>query len=156
MSTPTTLAEAIQAAWTADTVLSGLVPDSRCYIGKVPPAGNIGDSDPTTPEMPYCRVEIPAGAPGVRTNASIYASQSVIFHVWTDGFDQGDQIGQQIERVFYVPMDWTNGGTTEAKFDPHVTTQQDPPEIVQFETVCKFAMTTWQGRTDIQSSSSGS
>ena len=34
---PATLLEAIQAAWAADAVLSGLVPDVRCYFGKVPP-----------------------------------------------------------------------------------------------------------------------
>ena len=143
-----TLAEAIQAAWAADTALSALVPGSRCYIGKVPPAGNIGDTDPATAEMPYVRVEIPDGKPSGRTNLSIYTSQPVIFHAWTDGFDQGDAIGREIERVFYAPLDWTGGGTIESTFDPHVTTQQDAPEIPQFETVCKFMMSAWQGRTD--------
>ena len=104
MPSPTTLLEAIQAAWTADAALAALVPDSRAYFGKVPPAGSIGDDDPTTPEMPYARIEKPAGETGLRTNASLYLDQTVIVHVWTDSSDAGDQIAAEVAKESGSPF----------------------------------------------------
>jgi hypothetical protein len=154
MAAATTLLEAIQAAWTADGTLAGLVPNCRVFFGKVPPAGNIGDEDPSTPEMPYARVELPEGTPGVRSNACLYADQPIIVHVWTDTGDQGDQIGREVERVLSHNLNWTTGGTLDCRFHPHSTTKLDMPEIEQWETICTFAMKTWQARFDIHSSSS--
>ncbi len=154
MSTPASLLEAIQAAWGADGVLSGLVPESRAYLGKVPPIASESGQPDVEPEMPYVRVEKPeGGSPGMRSNIGWYKDATIIFHVWTDTPEAGDQIGDEIERVFSSNLEWTGGATLDNKFTPHSTAQIDQAEITQWETVCTFTMRTWRPRTDISSSS---
>jgi hypothetical protein len=146
---PSTLLEAIQAAWSADAALSGWIPDSRCYFGKVPPIASVEGQPTPNPEMPYARVEKPMGrGEGTRSNAGWYKDAEITFHVWTDNPEDGDTIGGEVERVFSQLLTWTNGATLDSKFTPHSTTQVDQPEISQWETVCTFTMRTWQARTD--------
>jgi hypothetical protein len=148
MSQPGTLLEAFQAAWTADAVLSGLVSDNRVYFGKVPPAADVSSADPSKIDTPYVRVEKPEGSPQVRSNCALYNEETIIVHLWTDNADDGDQIAQQIERVFSYNLTWNGGAVIDSRFRPHSITQVDQPEISQWETVCQFPMRTWQPRPD--------
>ncbi len=150
MADPATLLEAIQAAWAADAVLSGLVPDVRCYFGKVPPLASEAGPPEVTPETPYVRVEKPQGrGEGTRSNAALYKDATIVFHIWTDTPEAGDQIAAEVERVFSQNATWTGGAVLDAKFTPHSTTQVAQAEISQWETVCTFSMRTWQPRTDV-------
>jgi hypothetical protein len=152
MSEPATLLEAIQAAWTADAVLSDLVPDSRCYFGKVPPMASVEGPPDVEPEMPYVRIEKPGDrSAGRRSSAALYKDVTIGFHVWTDTPEQGDRIAEEIERVFSEDLAWTGGAAIDSKFVPHSTAQVGRPEISQWETVCTFTMRTWQPRTDVGS-----
>jgi len=140
MSTPTTLAQAIHQLWAADNALSALVPPERFCTGRVPPSE----------EMPYCRLELPSGSEIQRSRQTLYEKQRIIFHVWTDTFDEGDSIAPEIRRVFAnQEFDWGSGGVTDCKPDGLPSASQTAlPEIKAWETVVTFAANTWETRQD--------
>ena len=116
MPTATALLEAIQAAWSADAVLSALVPDSRAYFGKVPPLGSEEGQPDVTPEMPYVRIEKPKGrGVGTRSNAALYKDVAVVFHIWTDNPEDGETIADEVERVFSQDLAWTDGAVIDSR-----------------------------------------
>jgi hypothetical protein len=139
MSTPTTLAQAIHQLWAADSVLSGLVPPQRFCTGRVPPSE----------EMPYCRLELPGGSEIQRSRQTLYEKQPMVFHLWTDTFDEGQAIAPQIRRVFaHQEFDWGSGGVTDCRPDgPPATRQTTLAEIKAWETVVTFAAATWETRS---------
>lgn len=139
MTLPATLAEGIHRKWAADVALSALLPVSRFLTGRAP----------EVVEMPYCRLEMPGGSQDVRTNKSLIQSSPIVFHVWTDGFDEGDRIANEIERVFQNCIEYQGGTVLDATFVPHTGTQLNLPEIRAWETICNFTFRTWQARSDI-------
>jgi hypothetical protein len=140
MPSPTTLAQAIHQLWSADSGLSALVPPVRFCTGRVPPSE----------ETPYCRLELPGGSEIQRSRETLYERRRIVFHVWTDTFDEGDAIAPQIRRVFAnQAFDWGSGGVTDCQPDgPPSTRQTALPEIKAWETVVAFAAATWEARLD--------
>ena len=140
MSTPGTFAQAIHQLWAADSALSALVPPERFCTGRVPPSQ----------EMPYCRLELPGGSGIQRSNRTLYEKRPIVFHVWTDTFDQGDAIAPEIRRVLANrEFDWQSGGVTDCRPQgPPSTSQTALPEIKAWETVVTFAANTWETRLD--------
>ena len=145
MSTPTTFAQAIHQLWAADSALSALLPPERFCTGRVPPSE----------EMPYCRLELPGGSEIQRSNKTLYEKRSIVFHVWTDTFDQGEALAPEIRRVFAnQEFDWQSGGATDCRPQgPPSTRQTALPEIKAWETVVTFAANTWETRLDNTSDS---
>jgi len=141
MTYGTTPAQAIHGLWAADPLLCGLISADRFLTGRVP----------SSQETPYCRLELSGGRETQRSNGSLYQKLTIIFHVWTDTFDQGDAIAPQIRRVFASrEFDWGSGGVLDCKTEGWPRTEQTKlPEIKAWETVVTFAANTWDTRLDI-------
>ncbi len=140
MTTPATAAQAIHQLWAADAALSALLPPQRFCTGRVPPSE----------EMPYCRLELPGGSEIQRSRQTLYEKRRMVFHVWTDTFDEGDAIVPQIRRVFAnQAFDWGTGGVTDCRPEgPARTSQTTLPEIKAWETVVSFVAASWEQRMD--------
>jgi hypothetical protein len=137
---PNTLAQAIHQLWAADAVLSALVPPRRFCTGRVPPSE----------AMPYCRLELPGGSEIRRSRQTLYEKQPIVFHLWTDTFDEAEAIAAEIRRVLAnQTFDWATGGVLDCRpaGSPSMT-QTALPEIKAWETVVTFAAATWEMRKD--------
>ena len=69
----TGLESAINILWAASAALVAQVPADRLITGRVPPSE----------QMPYVRLEADGGSETSRTNQSIYATEKVVFHIWS-------------------------------------------------------------------------
>ena len=137
----TSLAQAIHAIWAANTALIAVVPADRSLTGRVPPSE----------EMPYVRVAFSDSGNISRTNKTLYQTQLVTFHAWTDTFDAGDALVPLIQNAFASQMfDWGTGGVTDMRQHGAPSTQQtNDPEIKAWETIVEFLAHTWQSRNDV-------
>ena len=93
-----------------------------------------------------------------RTNASIYAIETIRFHIWSDGIDAGRAIAPLIRNAFAsMAFNWTTGAVLDMKWNgPPPSNQTTDPEIKAWQTTVTFTCSTWQARQDESSSSSGS
>jgi Protein of unknown function (DUF3168) len=134
------LAQTLHQMWSADAELSALIPPERFCTGRVPPSE----------EMPYCRLELPGGSEIQRSRETFYEKRQIVFHVWSDTFDEGAAIAPQIRRVFASQeFDWETGGVTDCRpHGPPAARQTALPEIKAWETVVAFAAATWEQRQD--------
>ncbi len=106
MSTPTTLAQAIHARWSANSPLCALVPAERFCTGRVP----------ASEEMPYVRLEITGGGELLRSRETLYEKRPIVFHVWTDTFDDGDAVAAAVRAAFaHAAFDWGTGGVLDCR-----------------------------------------
>ena len=136
----TGLESAVNAIWAADTALTALVPADRLITGRVPPSE----------KMPYVRLEPETGGNTIRSNASLYQSERVSFHIWSDTFDAGRQIAPLVRAAFAsMAFDWGSGAVLDMRWDgPPATRQTTDPEIKAWETVVTFTAATWHARQD--------
>ncbi len=136
----TGLESAINAIWAANAALTAVVPVDRLITGRVPPSE----------QMPYVRLEPDGGSDEARTNASLYQTEKVRFHVWSDGFDVGRQIHPLIRAAFAsMAFNWTSGAVLDMKCDgPPISRQTSDPEIKAWQTTVSFTLTTWHQRQD--------
>jgi hypothetical protein len=143
----TGLESAINAIWADKAALAALVPADRLITGRVPPSE----------EMPYVRLEPDAGGNTQRTNASLYQTAKIAFHVWSDTFDAGRQVAAAVRDAFAsMAFDWVTGAVLDMRWDgPPASRQTTDPEIKAWETVVIFTAATWLSRDDNSSSSSG-
>ena len=111
-------------------LLAAAVPADRLITGRVPPSE----------QMPYVRLEPAGGSETHRTNASLYATQRVNFHIWTDTFDSGRAIAPLIRNAFASnAFNWGNGAVLDMKSDgPPLSRQTDTPEIKAWQTTLSF------------------
>ncbi len=142
------LESAINAIWADNAALIAQVPADRLITGRVPPSE----------QMPYVRLEPDGGNETDRTNASLYCTERIQFHVWSDGFDVGRDIARLIRSAFAsMAFNWTTGAVLDMKWDgPPVSRQTTDPEIKAWQTTVSFTCTTWQARTDATNSWSSS
>jgi hypothetical protein len=140
MSTPTTFAQAIHARWSANSALCALVPADRFCTGRVP----------ASEEMPYVRLELPAGGDLVRSRETVYEKRPIVFHVWTDTFDAGDAVAAAIRTTFaHAAFDWGTGGALDLRHRGGPAARQIArAEFKAWETVVAFVASTWEQRTD--------
>ena len=136
----TGLESALNAIWAADTALSAAVPVDRLITGRVPPSET----------MPYVRLEPEGGVETERTNASLYSTEKVNFHIWSDGFDVGRAIAPLIRKAFAsMAFNWGSGAVLDMKWDgPPVSRQTADREIKAWQTTVSFTCSTWQQRQD--------
>jgi hypothetical protein len=134
------LADAVHAIWAGNTALCAAVPADRFLTGRVP----------GSEEMPYVRLELREGGTIQRSNATLYQTQKLAFHVWSDKFDEGDGIAPLIVAAFAsMAFDWASGGVTDMRWDgPAAARQTNDPEIKAWETVVMFTVNIWQTRQD--------
>jgi hypothetical protein len=139
------LESAINAIWAANAALSAAVPVDRLITGRVPPSQ----------AMPYTRLEPEGGTDARRTNASLYQTERIHFHIWSDGFDIGRAIAPLIRAAFAnMAFNWGSGAVLDMKWDgPPVSRQTNDPEIKAWHTTVSFTLQTWQQRQDNTSSS---
>jgi hypothetical protein len=140
ISGATGLESAINAIWAANTALAAAVPADRLITGRVPPSE----------QMPYVRLEPDGGTDTARTNASLYQTEKVSFHIWSDAFDVGRTIAPLIQAAFAsMAFNWTTGAVLDMKWDgPPVSRQTTDPEIKAWQTTVTFTCSTWQQRQD--------
>ena len=136
----TGLESAINAIWAANQALNAAVPVDRLIIGRVPPSE----------QMPYVRLEPENGTNITRTNLSLYQTERVHFHIWTDGFDAGRAIAPLIRAAFAsMAFSWGTGASSTCDWDgPPVSRQVTGPEIKAWHTTVTFTASTWQQRQD--------
>jgi hypothetical protein len=136
----TGLESAINTIWAANAALVAAVPADRLITGRVPPSE----------QMPYVRLEPEGGRELSRTNASIYASETILFHIWSDGFDSGRTIAALIRNAFAsMAFNWTSGAVMDMQWGgPAVSRQASEPEIKAWQTTVTFTASTWQQRED--------
>ncbi len=144
----TGLESAINILWAASAALVAQVPADRLITGRVPPSE----------EMPYVRLEADGGSETGRTNQSIYATEKVTFHIWSEGFDTGRAIAPLIRDAFAgMAFDWITGAVLDMKWDgPPVSRQTSDPEIKAWQTTVSFTCSTWQQRQDTPAITSSS
>jgi len=142
----TGLESAINAIWAANAALTAVVPVDRLITGRVPPSE----------QMPYVRLEPEGGEEHCRTNASLYATEKINFHIWSDGFDTGRAAAPLIRTAFAsMAFNWGTGAVLDMKWDgPPVSRQVTDPELKAWQTTVSFTLSTWQQRQDNESSSS--
>ena len=140
MSTPTTLAQAIHARWSANSALCALVPADRFCTGRVP----------ASEEMPYVRLELPPGGELLRSRETVYEKRPIVFHVWTDTFDAGDAAAAAIRAAFaHSAFDWGLGGAMDLRPRGGPAARQIArAEFKAWETIVRFDATTWEQRQD--------
>ena len=131
---------AINAIWAANAALAAAVPADRLITGRVPPSEI----------MPYVRLEPEGGRELSRSNKSIYARETIRFHIWTDGVDAGRAIAPLVRNAFAsMAFNWITGAVLDMKWDgPPASQQTTDPEIKAWRTTVSFTCTTWQQRTD--------
>jgi len=136
----TGLESAINAIWAANAALNAAVPVDRLITGRVPPSE----------AMPYVRLEPEAGTNIVRTNLSLYQTERVHFHIWTDGIDAARAIAPLIRAAFAsMAFDWVTGAVLDMRWDgPPLSRQTTDPEIKAWQTTVTFTASTWQQRQD--------
>ena len=102
---------------------------------------------PSSEQTPYCRLELPGGSE-TNDRGTLYQKLAIVFHVWTDTFDQGDAIAPQIRRVFAnQEFDWGSGGVLDCRTQGWPGTEQtNLPEIKAWETVVTLCGKTWEQR----------
>ncbi len=144
----TGLESAINAIWAANAALVAAVPVDRLITGRVPPSE----------QMPYVRLEPEGGRETSRSNRTLYAADTIRFHIWSDGFDTGRAIAPLIRNAFAsMSFDWTTGGVLDMKWDgPPVSRQTSDPEIKAWQTTVSFTCATWQTRQDTSAITSSS
>ena len=142
----TGLESAINALWAANTALVAAVPPDRLITGRVPPSQ----------QMPYVRLEPEGGSESERTNASLYGTEKVSFHIWSDTFDTGRAIAPLIRNAFASnAFHWGTGAVIDMRWNgPPVSRQTTDPEIKAWQTTITFTCTTWHARQDNTSSGS--
>ena len=109
--------------------------------------------------MPYIRLEPEGGIETGRTNATIYATERVTFHIWSDAIDAAKTTIAPLIRNAFASMafDWGTGGVCDMKWDgPPASRQTTDPEIKAWVTPVSFTAATWQARTDQTNSLSSS
>ena len=84
------LESAINAIWAANQALNAAVPVDRLITGRVPPSE----------QMPYVRLEPETGTNITRSNKSLYQTERIHFHIWTDGIDAARAIAGLIRAAF--------------------------------------------------------
>lgn len=136
----TGLESAINTIWAANAALVAAVPADRLITGRVPPSE----------QMPYVRLEPEGGAENGRTNRTLYASEKITFHIWSDTFDVARSIHPLIRNAFAgLAFDWGTAGVLDMKWDgPPLSRQTSDPEIKAWQTSVSFTCTTWQQRED--------
>ncbi len=136
----TGLESAINAIWAANTALTALVPADRLITGRVPPSE----------QMPYVRLEPEGGSNTTRSNKSLYQTERVLFHVWSDTFDVGRQIAPLIRAAFAsMAFNWGTGAVLDMQWDgPPISRQVTDPELKAWQTTITFTASTWQQRQD--------
>jgi hypothetical protein len=142
------LESAINAIWAANVALIALVPADRLITGRVPPSE----------QMPYVRLEPEGGAETGRSNASLYATEKISFHIWSDTIDAGQAIAPLIRNCFASnAFNWTTGAVLDMKWDgPPASRQTTDPEIKAWQTTVTFTCSTWQQRQDTPAVTSSS
>ena len=106
MPTPTTLAQAIHSHWSFNSALCAVVPAERFCTGRVP----------ASEEMPYVRLEITGGGELLRSRETLYERRPIVFHVWTDTFDDGDAVAGAVRAAFaQAAFDWGTGGVLDCR-----------------------------------------
>ncbi len=142
------LESAINTIWAGNALLAAAVPADRLITGRVPPSE----------QMPYVRLEPAGGTVTQRTNASLYATQRVNFHIWTDTFDSGRAIAPLIRNAFASnSFNWGNGAVLDMKSDgPPLSRQTNTPEIKAWQTTLSFTCATWHERQDTYAKTSSS
>ena len=136
----TGLESALNAIWAANTALTAVVPADRLITGRVPPSE----------QMPYVRLEPEGGSHTTRSNKSLYQTECVNFHVWSDTFDIGRSIARLIRAAFAsMAFDWGTGAVLDMRWDgPPTSRQTNNPEIKAWQTTVTFTASTWQQRQD--------
>jgi hypothetical protein len=136
----TGLESAINSIWAVNTALTALVPTDRLITGRVPPSE----------QMPYVRLEPEGGSNTTRSNKSLYQTERVLFHVWSDTFDVGRQIAPLIRAAFAsMAFNWGTGAVLDMKWDgPPISRQVTDPELKAWQTTITFTASTWQQRQD--------
>jgi hypothetical protein len=144
----TGLESALNALWAANAALAAAVPADRLITGRVPPSE----------EMPYVRLEPEGGSESERTNASLYATERVSFHIWSDGIDAARAIARLIRDCFASnSFNWGSGAVLDMKWDgPPLSRQTSDPEIKAWQTTVSFTCSTWQQRVDTPAITSSS
>lgn len=141
MPTPTTLAQAIHARWSANTALCALAPPERFCTGRVP----------ASEQMPYVRLELQGGGELLRSRETLYEQRRVVFHVWTDTFDAADAVATAVRAAFAnAAFDWGTGGVLDCR--PHggpSFRQVARAEFKAWEAVVALVALTWEQRTDL-------
>ncbi len=140
ISGATGLESAINAIWAANGPLNAAVPVDRLITGRVPPSE----------EMPYVRLEPDSGHDTDRTNVSLYQTEQVAFHIWSDTFDTGRSIATLVRAAFAsMAFDWGTGAVLDMRWDgPPQSRQTTGPEIKAWQTTVTFTAQTWQQRED--------
>ena len=140
MSTPTTLAQAIHTRWSANSALCALAPPERFCTGRVL----------ASEEMPYVRLELLGGGELLRSRETLYEKRQIVFHVWTDAFDDGDAVAAAVRAAFaHAAFDWGTGGVLDCRPRGGSSFRQVArAEFKAWETVVAFVALTWEQRTD--------
>jgi hypothetical protein len=142
------LESAINTIWANNAALVAVVPADGLITGRVPPSQ----------KMPYVRLDPQGGQEEYRSNVSVYATERIAFHVWTDTVDAGRAIAPVIRDAFNSnEFNWTVGAVLDMKWDgPPETQQVTDPEIKAWQTTVHFTLKTWTQRQDTSAITSSS
>jgi hypothetical protein len=112
---------------------------TEVYTGRIP-------AEPAA-SMPYARIEQPAATRRFRSNRNIAKDVEIVFHVWTDTWDEGEALRLAIEAKYQnFGFDYDGGSVLDMIYDTHSSSQPNLPEYTTWETVITYSLVTEEPR----------